>query len=286
MPNKLIPALSVYLNMKDTENITGKEVLNGLKIALPNAGTAESARIRLDKIATGPGPEYSKEECSKELKRLRKKLFELQNVFNADQSTSLLIIFQGLDAAGKDGTIRRVMSGMNPMGVRVDPFKVPTAEELKHDFLWRLYPHLPAKGMIEVFNRSYYEDLIVPTFEKSLSKELLSQRYELINHLEDHLTRSKTHILKFFLHVSNEEQEKRIKERQKDPDKRYKFDPSDKIVASKWDGYIKIYDRVISTCNTPEWNIIPADKRWYRNYAVAKVVTEYMESLNLKYPKR
>ncbi len=242
------------------------------------------APVKLSKINTTPPDELSKGDCKKELKQFRKKLFELQNIFFADGRSSLLIIFQGLDAAGKDGTIRHVMSSMNPMGVNVQPFKEPTTEEANHDFLWRIYPHFPAKGMIEVFNRSYYEDLIVPTISKSLPKSEINERYRLINTLEDHLIRSKIHVLKFFLHVSNQEQENRIKQRLVQPDKRWKYSASDQVVASKWSEYISVYDDVVNNCNNAEWHIIPADKRWYRNYAVAKIITTYLESINLKFP--
>lgn len=241
--------------------------------------------LKLSKISTIPPEDLSKNACRKELKKIRKKLFKLQDIFFADGRSALLIIFQGLDAAGKDGTTRRVLSSMNPMGVRVQPFKQPTPDELSHDFLWRIYPHFPAKGMIQVFNRSYYEDIIVPSITKSFSKEEISHRVELINGVEHHLERSKIHVLKFFLHVSNQEQEKRIKERMTQPAKLWKYSATDQEVANRWDQYIKVYDTVINTCNTPEWHIIPADKRWYRNYAVASVLLAYLESIKLRYPK-
>lgn len=240
--------------------------------------------IKLKDISPLSPDNYSKKECDGEMKTFHKKLFELQNVFYADGRFALLVVFQGLDTSGKDGSIRHVMSCMNPMGVHVHSFKEPSPEELKHDFLWRLYPHFPAKGMIEVFNRSYYEDIIVPSIENSLTKKNIDHRCELINLLEQHLQMSHVHVLKFFLHVSKGEQEKRIHERLTEPHKLWKYSKNDKSVADKWDDYIKVYDMVINTCKTPEWHIIPADQRWYRNYAVAKVLTEHLESLNLKYP--
>jgi PPK2 family polyphosphate:nucleotide phosphotransferase len=240
--------------------------------------------ITLKDIATVPKEEFSKEECNKEMKALRDRLFELQNVFFADGRFSLLIVFQALDTAGKDGSIRHVMSCMNPMGVHVNSFKQPTPEELKHDFLWRIYPHFPAKGMIEVFNRSHYEDILVPSIKKELSKDRLHHRCKLINHIEEHLEASGTHVLKFFLHVSSEEQKTRIKERLTKPHKRWKYSTNDTIVAHEWAEYMEVYNMIINTCNCPEWHIIPADKRWYRNYAVAKVLTMLLESLHLKFP--
>jgi PPK2 family polyphosphate:nucleotide phosphotransferase len=232
-----------------------------------------------------PSGKVSKKKYEKELDELHKKLFDLQNVFYADGRFALLIIFQGVDSAGKDGSIRHVMSGMNPMGVQVKSFKKPTEEELEHDFLWRVYPHFPAKGMIEVFNRSYYEDIIVPSIAKKLSTKELHHRCKLFNIVEQHLALNNIHVLKFFLHISKEEQEKRIKERLTQPDKRWKYAKEDKTVAKKWSDYIKVYDMLLNKCNGIPWHIIPADKRSFRNYAVAKIITEYLESLHLKYPK-
>jgi PPK2 family polyphosphate:nucleotide phosphotransferase len=241
--------------------------------------------INLRDFSTSPNDNFTKKECNKEMKVFRNKLFELQNVFYADGRFALLVVFQALDTAGKDGSIRHVMSCMNPMGVHVDSFKQPSAEELKHDFLWRIYGHFPAKGMIEVFNRSYYEDILVPSIEKTLSKKHIEHRCELINVVEKHLELSNIHVLKFFLHVSGEEQEKRIKERLTQPHKRWKYSKNDKRVASKWADYMDVYEMAINTCASPKWNIIPADKRWYRNYAVAKILMNYLESLHLKFPE-
>ena len=239
---------------------------------------------KLKNIPTSPPETFFKKECNKELAKYKKKLFELQNIFYADNRFALLIIFQGVDTSGKDGTIRHVMTSMNPMGVKVKSFKQPTEEEMKHDFLWRVYPHFPAKGMIEVFNRSYYEDILVPSIEEKLSKEELRHRCQLINSLEEHLELSNTHVLKFFLHISKEEQVKRIKERLTQPHKRWKYAKEDGAAADKWNDYIEVYNTLINKCNTERWHIIPADKRWYRNYAVAKIITEHLESFKLKYP--
>ena len=175
---------------------------------------------KLKHISTLPPEGSSQKECNKALKGFHQKLFELQNIFYADARFALLIIFQGVDTSGKDGTIRHVMTSMNPMGVQVKSFKRPTTEELNHDFLWRIYPHFPAKGMIQVFNRSYYEDIIVPSIEGKHSKEELHHRCRLINDLEQHLELSDIHVLKFFLHISKSEQENRIKERMDQPHKR------------------------------------------------------------------
>ncbi len=238
----------------------------------------------LQQSSTSPAEKFTKEECHKELRAFRHKLFDLQNVFYADGRFSLLIILQGMDTAGKDGIVRHVLSDMNPMGIQVKSFKVPTAEELSHDFLWRIFPHFPAKGMMEVFNRSYYEDIVIPFIGKKLTKQKLHERCEMINALEKHLMDSGTHILKFFLNVSHEEQKKRIKERLGQPDKRWKYNRADSVAADEYKDYMEGYDKVINECCGDEWHIIPADQKWYRNYAVAKILTEYLESLPLKYP--
>jgi PPK2 family polyphosphate:nucleotide phosphotransferase len=240
---------------------------------------------KLKNIPTSPPDDVSRKECDKELKTFHKKLFELQNVFYADARFALLVIVQGVDTSGKDGTIRHVMTSMNPMGVQVKSFKHPTTEELNHDFLWRIYPHFPAKGMIQVFNRSYYEDIIVPSIEGKHSKEEIHHRCRLINDLEQHLELSDIHVLKFFLHISKSEQEKRIKERLDLPHKRWKYSREDEIAADRWTDYMNLYDMLIHKCSKHEWHIIPADKRWYRNFAVAKALTNHLESLHLKYPK-
>jgi len=238
----------------------------------------------LKQSPTSPDDTFNKDECHKELRTYHNRLFDLQNMFYADGRFSLLIILQGMDTAGKDGIIRHVLSCMNPMGIQVKSFKVPAAEESQHDFLWRIFPHFPAKGMMEVFNRSYYEDIVVPFIGKKLTKEKLHERCELINALEKHLEDRGTHILKFFLNVSHEEQKGRIKERLDQPHKRWKYNRADTVAADKYDDYMEGYDKIINECHSIEWHIIPADQKWYRNYAVAKILTEYLEDLPLKFP--
>jgi len=239
----------------------------------------------LKNFPTSPPETFLKKGCNEELAKYKKKLFELQNIFYADNRFALLLIFQGVDTSGKDGTIRHVLTSMNPMGVQVKSFKQPTEEELEHDFLWRVYPHFPAKGMIEVFNRSYYEDILVPSIEKTLPKENIEHRCQLINEVEQHLGMSNIHVLKFFLHISKEVQQKRIKERMTKLSKRWKYSKEDKTAASKWGAYNDVYDTIINKCSKQAWHIIEADKRWYRNYKVAKIITTHLQSLQLKYTK-
>jgi PPK2 family polyphosphate:nucleotide phosphotransferase len=240
--------------------------------------------IKLTNVATAPPETYTKAYCKEALIGFQKKLFALQNMFYADGRFGLLIIMQGIDTAGKDGTVRHVMSCMNPLGVNVKAFKAPTAEEAKHDFLWRIYPHFPQRGMIQVFNRSYYEDITVPLVENKLSKKSLNQRVTFIQQLEQHLTGSNIHILKFYLHLSAAEQKERIEERKTLDSKKWKYDKTDDLAADKFQDYHHVYEQMINECDQPTWHIIPADKRWYRNYAVAKVLTGFLESLQLKYP--
>jgi PPK2 family polyphosphate:nucleotide phosphotransferase len=239
---------------------------------------------KLSTRPTLPPKSRSKKECKDELKSLRKKLFELQNVFYADGRFALLVIFQGIDTAGKDGSTRHVMSCMNPMGVQVHSFKKPTEDELKHDFMWRVYPHIPPTGMIQVFNRSYYEDYLVPKVTKSLDKKRLEHRLTLFNDLESHLQENNIHVLKFFLHISKAEQKARIGERLTQPHKRWKYSREDVKAETLWDEYLVGFDTILDRCNDVPWHVIPSDKRWFRNYEVARILTAYLENLKLKYP--
>tara|TARA_Y100000814_G_C12277356_1_gene383841 strand:+ start:167 stop:898 length:732 start_codon:yes stop_codon:yes gene_type:complete len=240
--------------------------------------------IDLNTISTLPPACSSKKQSKKRLLGIREELFELQNKFYADGRFGLLIILQGMDTSGKDGTIRNALKGMNPQGVHVKSFKKPTEEELRHDFLWRVYPHFPQKGMIQVFNRSYYEDILVPKVTNSLEEEILEHRCKLLKYMEQHLRQNNIHVLKFFLHISKEEQKERIKERQTKPYKRWKYSAEDEKAASQWEVYREAYNMLMNNCNDPQWHIIAADKRWYRNYCVAKIVLEHLKKHNLTYP--
>ena len=242
--------------------------------------------VELEHISTLPPEEADKAETKQALKKLGKELFQLQNKFYADGRYSMLIVLQGLDTSGKDGTIRHAFRGMNPQGVQVTSFKKPTADELKHDFLWRVYPHFPKKGMIKVFNRSYYEDILVPATNKSLSEDVLRHRINLINELEHHLLANDTLILKFYLHISADEQIERIEERKTKPHKRWKYAIEDELVPMQWGDYRNAYHTILNACDHLPWHIIPADKRWFRNYTAAKIVAEQLEKLNLEYPNK
>ncbi len=241
--------------------------------------------MKLINQATLPDKKFTKKQCKEDLIEIHKELFELQNKFFADNQHSLLILFQGIDSSGKDGTIRHVMTGMNPMGVQVRSFTKPTEIEVSHDFLWRLYPHFPSKGMIKVFNRSYYEDLLMPRINKTMKDEEFIHRCKFINSLEEHLTLNNTTILKFFLNISQKEQEKRIEFRKESTNKFWKYSKEDDTAVRQFEQYRAGYDEVFTHCKTEKWNVIPADKRWYRNYAVAKILVDHLKSLKLKYPQ-
>lgn len=239
----------------------------------------------LKNTPTLPSEEFHKHHCKDELEALKNQLYDLQNKYYADGRFGILIILQGMDSSGKDGITRHVLNSMNPMGVHVKSFKTPTEEEAKHDFLWRAYPHIPARGMIEVFNRSYYEDITIPYVNNQLTDNLFKHRCEVINTLEKHWELNNIHILKFYLHISSDEQKERIKERLTLPEKQWKYSEEDRKAANQWDIYASCYDNIFKHCNAVPWHIIPSDKRWYRNYAIAKIVTEHLEKLDLQFPK-
>ena len=229
----------------------------------------------------------SKEEGRAELERMTQRLSELQRVFYAECKHSLLVVLQGMDTGGKDGTIRHVFGPLNPQGVRVSSFKAPSAEELAHDFLWRIHVKAPKKGMIRIFNRSHYEEVLVVRVHNLVPKREVDRRYGQINAFEKHLTENGTTVLKFCLHISKKEQKERLQARLARPDKQWKFNSGDLAERKLWNQYERAYERAISECSMPwtPWYVIPSDRKWYRNYAVARIVLETLESMKLRYPK-
>jgi PPK2 family polyphosphate:nucleotide phosphotransferase len=218
----------------------------------------------------------------KRLERLR----ELQQLLYADKRYALLIVLQALDAGGKDGTIRHVMSGVNPQGCTVTSFKIPTPEERAHDFLWRIHNAVPERGDMGIFNRSHYEDVLVVRVHRMIPKEVWSKRYGQINEFEQMLTENGVRILKFFLHISKEEQKRRFEARIHDPMRNWKLSPADFEERKYWDDYMKAYEDALRECSTPwaPWHVIPADHKWFRNYLVAELTVQALEELKLKYP--
>lgn len=240
----------------------------------------------LKKISTKAPVDFTKIEANQELKMLQKKLSDLQNLFYSAGKYSLLIVFQGMDTSGKDGTIRRVFSSVNPQGCRVKSFKSPTAEEQLHDFLWRIYANLPEKSMIQIFNRSHYEDVLFPVVHKQIDDKETEARFQIINNLEEHLQRNNTVILKFYLHISKEEQTSRLKERLTIPEKKWKYNADDHKEAKLWNSYMAAYQNVFAQgSKASPWIIVPADDKWYRSYLVAKTIVKTLENLKLKYPE-
>jgi len=221
------------------------------------------------------------------LKKALEKLDYLQYVLYAERKRAILIVLQGLDTAGKDGTIRHVMSGVNPQGCKVTSFKAPAGAETEHDFLWRVHNAIPAYGEIGIFNRSHYEDVLVVRVHNLAPKEVWSKRYDEINEFESILHRNNVHILKFFLYISKDEQKARLLDRVDDPDKHWKISEADFNERKFWSEYHAAYEDALSKCNSDiaPWYIIPSNKKWFRNLAVSHIVAESMERLDLKFPK-
>jgi PPK2 family polyphosphate:nucleotide phosphotransferase len=227
------------------------------------------------------------EKSEAKLGKTIKHLDDLQYLLYAEKRRALLIVLQGMDAAGKDGTIRHVMSGVSPQGCSVTSFKVPNSEELAHDFLWRIHKAVPERGMIGIFNRSHYEDVLVVRVHKLVPKEIWRVRYDEINRFERNLAENDVKILKFFLHISREEQEKRFQERLHDPRKKWKFSKADPAERKRWDDYVTAYEEVLSRCSTEyaPWFIIPSDHKWFRNLAISRIIVETLEAFDMQFPK-
>ena len=247
------------------------------------------SKVRLSKFDPGyQGRDLTPELALVETQKYCHQLSKQQYLMYSEKKHSLLIVLQGLDAAGKDGTVNHVMASMNPQGTMVTSFKTPTAEDLEHDFLWRIHPHAPAKGTVAIFNRSHYEDVLVVRVHKLAPKEVWSERYELINDFETLLRRqNNTHILKIFLHISKDEQLARFKQRLDDPARNWKISEADYREREFWDDYMKAFEDVFtktSKKNAP-WYIIPSNHKWFRDLAVSQIVAATMEDLGMRLPK-
>ncbi|MDZ7364203.1 MAG: polyphosphate kinase 2 family protein [candidate division KSB1 bacterium] len=244
-------------------------------------------KIRLEDF----DPDYSgkfadKGEAKTQSQKNVARLAELQEVMYAEGRHALLIILQAMDTGGKDGTIKKVMSGVNPQGCRVTSFKAPTPEELAHDFLWRIHQHVPPRGYIGIFNRSHYEDVLIVRVHNLVPQSVWRERYEQINNFEKSLADNGVTILKFFLHISKDEQRQRLQARLEDKSKHWKFNPGDLKERALWDDYMAAYEDAINKCNTPwaPWHVVPANKKWYRNLVISERLVEALESLDMKYP--
>ncbi|MEJ7830709.1 MAG: PPK2 family polyphosphate kinase, partial [Segetibacter sp.] len=235
---------------------------------------------RLADISTRAPEDSDKVKTREKTALLLDELDELQNLLFAEAKHSVLVIIQGMDASGKDGAIKNVFGTLNPQGVAVRSYKAPTQEELSHDFLWRIHQHAPAKGMIQVFNRSHYEDVLITRVHKWCDDETAFERMKAINRFEALLSEhNDTQILKFYLHVSPKEQQERLNERIDDPRKQWKYNANDFNEAKLWDDYMKMYEDCFENCNKIPWVIVPADQNWYKEYVIADTLLQTLSSL-------
>ncbi len=230
--------------------------------------------------------EGDKNDARVVLKDLNNRLEELQELLYAEGKHKVLIVLQAMDSGGKDGTIRHVFDGTNPQGVKVASFKKPTDEELAHDYLWRVHRHAPASGEITIFNRSHYEDVLVVRVHDLVPPEVWGRRYDHINAFEKLLADEGTTIVKFYLHISKEEQKERLQARLDEPHKRWKFAKGDLAERARWDDYTEAFEAAISKTSTEwaPWYVIPADRKWYRNLVISKILVETLEALDMRYP--
>ncbi len=245
------------------------------------------SKARLSKIDPEDALGLEKQRCADQLAKNLERLAVLQYLLYAESKRSLLVVLQGIDAGGKDGTISHVMRGLNPQGVTVTPFKVPEGEEKKHDFLWRVHKAVPPYGSIGIFNRSHYEEVLVVRVHNLKPKSEWSRRYGQINDFEKMLTENGVTVLKFLLYISKQEQAERFRERLDDKSKNWKFSMSDVKEREFWDDYIQAYDDMLTKCSTGHapWHVIPANKKWFRNLAVSQIMVDALEAMDLKYPK-
>jgi PPK2 family polyphosphate:nucleotide phosphotransferase len=238
----------------------------------------------IDPAASGG---YEKQEAKAETKRLNRELESLQELLYAEGKHKVLIVLQAMDAAGKDGTIRHVFDGVNPQGVKVASFKKPTTRELAHDYLWRVHQNTPGSGEITIFNRSHYEDVLIVRVLNLVPKDQWFRRYEHIRAFEKLLADEGTTILKFYLHISKEEQRERLQARLDDPAKHWKFDIGDLAQRKLWDDYLAAYETAISETSTEAapWYVIPANRKWYRNLAISQIMVRTLQELNMDFPE-
>ncbi len=246
----------------------------GRKVRLQDFDPDSSAHVR------------DKEHAAEILKKRVGRLEHLQRILYAEKKHALLIILQGMDAAGKDGAIRHVMSGVNPQGCNVTSFKAPSALEADHDFLWRIHMAIPPRGMIGIFNRSQYEDVLVVRVHDLVPKKVWEKRYDQINEFEDLLSENDVTVLKFFLHISREEQTRRFAERHDNPEKYWKVSAADASERKYWDDYQRAYEVALGKCSKKHapWFLIPANKKWFRDLAVAGIIIEALDGLKMKFP--
>jgi PPK2 family polyphosphate:nucleotide phosphotransferase len=265
-----------------------------MKLSIPDLRFAERLRVPAGSAfslsALDPGDTCSidgKDEAREALRRIQKQLDDLQEMLYAQGKYSVLVVLQAMDTGGKDGTIRNVFGPLNPQGVVVKSFKVPTAEELSHDFLWRVHKEVPPRGMIRVFNRSHYEDVLVVRVHGYAPPDVIGRRYDQINAFEQHLADHNTLIIKFMLHISRDEQKKRLQSRIDEPEKRWKFNSGDLKERLLWDRYMEAFELALTRCNPDHapWYVIPANNKWARDLIVADILYRHLLRLDMKYPQ-
>lgn len=243
------------------------------------------ASVKLSEISTKAPREFIKEEAKRQTAAMLDELDELQNRLYASSQYAVLIVIQGMDASGKDGAIKNVFGTLNPQGVMVKSFKAPTQEELSHDFLWRVHQAVPARGLIQVFNRSHYEDILITRVHNWCNDETAKRRMNAINNFEQLLQEhNNTVILKFYLHVSRKEQAERLQERIANPEKHWKYNAKDMEEAKLWDKYMQMYEDCFAQCDRPSWIIVPADQNWYKEFIITRALLDTLKRLDLKYP--
>lgn len=242
--------------------------------------------VDLSAIDPAAPAEFSRKDAEAALAEERQRIHELQERLYAESRRGLLVVLQAMDTGGKDGVVKHVFSCVNPQGCRVWAFKTPTEEELAHDFLWRYHRRTPARGMIALFNRSHYEDVLIVRVKQLVPEAVWRERYAQINDFERMLTQNDVTLLKLFLHISKDEQRRRLKKRLNDPEKRWKFSPDDVRDRALWDDYQRAYADALTRCSTPHapWHVVPADRKWFRNLAVARAVADTLAAMGPQFP--
>jgi PPK2 family polyphosphate:nucleotide phosphotransferase len=243
------------------------------------------AKIKLSDMDTRAPKDWDKQATKEKNIKILEELDDLQNLLYAESKHAVLVVVQGMDASGKDGVVRNVFGKLNPQGVLVKSYKAPSAEELTHDFLWRIHSHAPAKGMMQIFNRSHYEDILITRVHKWCDDATAKKRMKAINDFEKLLVEhNNTIILKFYLHISPEEQQERLQERISDPTKQWKYNENDFAEAKLWKEYMNMYEDCFENCNDIPWTIVPADQNWYKEHIIAKKLRDALSDLKMQYP--
>ena len=276
---------SQIANVMSAETIAGENPPP--KPDYPRYRVHPQEKIKLADIDPNTCEDYkNKKNVETELEYQRDRLSQLQERLYAENKRSLLIVLQAMDTGGKDGTIKHVFQGVNPQGCRVWSFKTPSTEESSHDFLWRYHQRTPQRGMISIFNRSHYEDVLIVRVKQLVPEEVWRKRYHVINEFEQMLALNNITVIKFFIHISKDEQKRRLESRLENPDKRWKFSINDVNERKLWDDYQQAYEDALNNCSTSyaPWYVVPANKKWYRNLVIARAIADTLEAMNPQYP--